>query len=181
MKYLVCIALVCCSYISASAQHCPFDFAAMIVVHVHDEDSTRTIPGLRITLIDSTGKGYVKMHYRNGRFVEDTVRFWQNPPKTTYRGYIDNENPGEMENIRFPFAKDNYVLIVGRGMDLTGFSLRVETTTENSQYLVPFSTIPLHTEDAYALCGVYDDNKFYPREYGQRVYSPVEIILHKKR
>lgn len=152
----------------------------MIVVHVHEQDSARTIPGLKITLIDSTGKGVVSLHYRNKEFVRDTVRFWQNPSATTYRGYIDNENPGEMENIRFRFAKDNYVLIIGRGTDLTGFSIRIETPG-SSQYEPPFANIPLTNADAYNLCGVYDDDTFNIREYGQRIYHPVEVVLQKKR
>jgi hypothetical protein len=181
MKRLFCLVATILICASVFGQHCPYDFSAAIIVHIHEKDSSKTIPNLRLTLIDSSGKALTATYYRNKQFVNDTVRFWQNPAQTTFKGYIDNENPAEDEKIRFPFAADHYVLVISRGMDLTGYSIRIENGKSKNQYQLPYYDVSLSNNDKYILCGTYDEKDYRVKTYGDREYKPVDITLTRKK
>jgi hypothetical protein len=91
-----------------AAQHCPFDFAYILVLDVHAAGDTSLIPGLRITALDSSGRPILASPYDVSFSGMDSLRFWQNPKKTSHHR-IDNENPMNAWRIRFDFAGNNYV------------------------------------------------------------------------
>jgi hypothetical protein len=95
------------------SQHCPFDFANILVVNVHAVNDTSVISNLRITLLDSIGQTVMTQKWGSGEWVDDTLRFWQNPNSTSHSGIMDNNNPMNPRTIRFWFARSNYVLVTG--------------------------------------------------------------------
>ena len=93
----------------SKAQHCPYDNAFISVLKITAAGDTATIDGLRLSLLDSNKSLIIDDIWNGNDFVEDTIRMWQNPPETTFTGYVDNLNPLRPEQVRFWFAKDNYV------------------------------------------------------------------------
>lgn len=168
--------------VCALGQHCPFDFTAIIVVSVHEKDSAANIPNLRISLIDSAGNNVTDIFYRNGKAVVDTLRFWQNPNETTFKGYIDNENPADPVKIRFPFAKDNYVFVCSRKFEASKYQIKIEKVDgkQNGEYYPIIFPVYLYEQDKYSLCGNYDNEEYSPEYYGERIYKPIEIIMQRK-
>lgn len=173
-KLLTLISLV--SSAVANAQHCPFDFSAIVVLNIHTAGGAGIIPGLKIYMTDSTGAAVMRGNYRNGKWVSDTLWFWQNPEKTTFTGYIDNENPAEEEKIRFPFAKDNYVCVVARDFPLSKYTIVIKEA--NGSNVGKFMAAPLKLRDseAYPLCGTYDDEVYKSRCEGV-IFHPAEVVL----
>ena len=112
--FILTIFLLLLTPTTVKSQHCPFDFSYIIVITVHEKDSIKNIPNLRITIVDSLGNPITETTYKDGLPIADTLTFWQNPNKTTFMGYIDNENPADHAQINFPFAKDNYVFVCDR-------------------------------------------------------------------
>ncbi len=155
------------------AQHCPYDFASIIVVSIHEKDSSKNIPNLKLTLVDSSGNAVLD---RN----EKEIVFWQNPEKTTFEGYIDNNNPAQNEKIRFPFAKDNYVWVCSIYFSLDDYYLKIEKIGDIPQYRLPdYKLIKLYEVDKFHLCDSYK-NEDYHKDFGsRRLYKPIEIIIDK--
>ncbi len=168
---------------AAKSQCCPFDNAAIIVVTVHEKDSTKNIPHLRITIVDSLGNPITETTYKDGQPVVDTLRFWQNPNKTTFVGYIDNENPADPTRINFPFAKDNYVFVCGHNFSTKNYRIKIEEIDgkANGVYSPLHWTVPLYDQDKYSLCETFDDLEYSPLYYGTRLYKPIEIIMGRKK
>lgn len=84
------------------------------MVNIHTDKDTALLTGLTLSIVDS-----------NGKWVAD---FWQNPPRTTFKGYIDNENPARPKRIRFPFAKDNYVWVTRSRFKLEQYNIKISYT-----------------------------------------------------
>jgi len=185
------------SAITVKGQHCPFDNTAIIVVTVHEKDSSKNIPNLRITFVDSLGNPVTKTRYKNGKAVVDTLRFWQNPAKTTFQGRIDNENPSTDSKICFPFAKDNYVFTCSHDFPNTPdkifsnnyrpkpkkYFIKIEEIDgkENGEYYPLHWPVPLYEQDKYSLCGTFNDTEYSPVHYGGRIYKPIDIIMQRKK
>ena len=150
-----------------AAQHCPFDLSAIVVLYIHSADEARTIPGLKVSLLDSNGN------------TKDL--FWQNALASTARGYIDNEHPARVRQIRFPFALDHYVWVCGSRFPLGKYRVRIESPGGETKNVFETLIIPLSDNDLFSLCGTYDE-EIYPKwmEREGVPYRPVEVILNKR-
>lgn len=82
-------------------QHCPYDNAALMALYIHEANDSAVISDLKITLLDKKGNAMLHNEWRKGKWVKDTTYFWQNPKRTTFKGYIDNNHPAKNEQIRF--------------------------------------------------------------------------------
>lgn len=157
------------------AQHCPFDFSWIIVVEARDTTG-QTIPDLRITLLDSLQQPVKYSRWTGRNWIEDTLRFWLNPPKTTGNRRIDNENPMEPEHIRFWFARDNYVVVTGLYHKIRRYIL-VEDTV-NGRYAP--AIIPITPEYCYPLCGSYSHWDLGEKYGFVKNYKPLHITLEQR-
>lgn len=153
----------------AKAQHCPFDMSAIVVVKIHTDKDTALITGLTLSIVDS-----------NGNWVAD---FWQNPPQTTFKGYIDNENPARPKHIRFPFAKDNYVWVTRSRFKLGHYNIKISyTRPDKKKDLFESIIISATNDDVYPLCGTYDEEAYPPWMLNdrQKIFKPIEVVVKVK-
>ena len=179
MRYVV-VVFVVLSAVVAYAQHCPFDGAGIIAIRPLEESSSTIIPNLRITLLDSVYNVVFGTELRDGAWVTDTVEFWQNPQKTTFRGYIDNANPADGRRIRFPFARDNYVWVCSDRFPAGRYYVQIEDI-DGKENGGAFKTLvlSLRNDDVYTLCSTYDEEE-YPESGEGRRFEAVEITLLSK-
>jgi hypothetical protein len=179
MKKLLTLALAAATSL-VTAQHCQFDFAAIVVLNIHGPDGPQVIPGLKVYLNDSAGNVVMRDNYRHGAWVKDTLWFWQNPEKTTFTGYIDNENPAEEEKIRFPFAKDHYVTVVPRGFLLHKYRIIIRDR-DGELHGGDFLQEKIYLPDAqvYPLCGTFAYEEYRSRTPGIE-FSPTEVVLTRR-
>lgn len=153
----------------AFGQHCAYDFASIIVVYVHEKDNLNTIPNLKITLVDNEGNAVLDHN-------DKEIVFWQNPQKTISK----YNSPEKAKEIRYPFAKDNYVWVCGVNFSVDDYYLKIEETGNTSHYNLPYyKLIRLYEADKFHLCDAYDNEDYFTYT-GRRLYKPVEIILQKK-
>lgn len=171
--------LPCILPLSLAAQHCGYDFASIIVVRPHTEGDTAVIDGLRITLLDSTNMpatnyGHAIHLFRPNSDFE-ACDHWQG-------GF------GVGHQVCFPFAKDNYVLVIPSGYDTGKMKVLVQDERPRSSAKIRQrkwpkrfmqQIVPLSAFDEYLLCGVYDC-VVYPDLHDRPAYHPVEIILHMR-
>ena len=156
-----------------AAQHCGYDGAAIIVLHPHGVGDSTVIGGLRITLLDSNN---VPLTY-GGRPFEP---FFRNTDRSAWDAPGVHHRPGRQVDHLFPFAEDNYVLVIGRGLDLRGCSVLVQDERPWGEGPVYRQmVVPLALEKGYSLCGRYDDAAYrtYPDE---RPYAPVDITIFQR-
>ena len=156
------------------AQHCGYDFRSVIVVRPHADGDTVVIEGLRITLLDSNNlpvTHYDKAWHLFHRNVEQHLRHKKD-------GHFDVPD-------FFPFAQDNYVLVVPNGFLTDKMKVLVQderhSGTPNKRgdrRPVHFKqqAVPLTAFDSYRLCGVYDE-EVYPELSDRPPYHPVDVIL----
>ena len=123
-KYLFILFIFITFYVKA--QHCPYDYAAIIVLHITDSTSDENIKNLRITLLDIDKKPIVLEEWTGKQMAFDTTNFWQNPDSTTAKGYIDNEHPFQTTKVRFWFAKDNYLWVCDRSYPIEKCFIKIE-------------------------------------------------------
>ena len=154
------------------AQHCGYDFASIIVVHAHRANSTVVEPRMRITLLDTNnlpavinGQEWNRFRPNVGRSVLHD-RTWQ-PHFERYSGRV------------FPFAGDNYVLVVPAHMDYTGYSILVQDERNGGMGELKRTVVPISNTDVYPLCGRYDEEVYPPME-GRPNFAPVDIILYPR-
>ncbi|RRJ89862.1 hypothetical protein EG240_10725 [Paenimyroides tangerinum] len=167
-KLLTFLFLISLSHF-AFGQHCAYDFASIIVVTIHEKENLNNIPNLKVTIVDSEGNNVLD---RN----DNEIVFWQNPEKSSTE-YNNFENAKE---IRYPFAKDNYVWVCGVNFSVEDYYLKIEETGNTSKYHLPYyKLIKLYEVDKFHLCGNYH-NEDYHTYSGRRLYKPVEIIVQKK-
>lgn len=162
-----------------NAQHCPYDFASLIVVRPHLEGDTQVVKGLRITLLDSTNLpvtiGGEAWHlFRPNTDIKACERYQH----SLARGH----------DVCFPFANDNYVLVLPRSMDTSKMKvlvqddrLPVNVDHHGRNWIHPFrmQVVPLNPYDSYPLCGRYSDEVYPPME-GRPNFAPVDIILYPR-
>ncbi|MBK9417453.1 MAG: hypothetical protein IPO05_08595 [Flavobacteriales bacterium] len=156
-----------------AAQHCGYDGAAIIVVHPHGMGDSTVIGGLRITLLDSNN---VPVTY-SGRPYEP---FFRNTDRGSWDAPGVNHRPGRDVDHLYPFAQDNYVLVVDRGMDLRGCSVLVQDERPwGSGPVFRQVVVPVDLEVGYSLCGRYDDLVYrtYPEE---RPYAALDITVFQR-
>lgn len=169
---LLPLALATCTH----AQHCGYDFAAIIVVRPHLQGDTNVVKGLRITLLDSTNlpvnfSGAAQHLFRMNTDLDACAR-WQGRFAEGYK-------------LCFPFAKDNYVLVIPRGTDTAKMKLLVQDDRlpmtvdyhrQNWIHPFPMQVVPLTGFDSYPLCGNYND-VVYPQLDGRPSFAPVDVVL----
>lgn len=159
-----------------SAQHCGYDFSSIIVVRPHLAGDTNVIEGLRITLLDSTNlpmahQGHAWDLFRPNSDYEACAH-WQG-------GFARGCQ------VCFPFAKDNYVLVIPTGYDTSRMNVLVQDERPRSPIDIRRRIwpkrygqriVPLTAFDSYRLCGVYDREAYPPME-GRANFAPVDISL----
>lgn len=154
----------------AFGQHCAYDFASIIVVSVHEKDNLNNIQNLKISIVDSKGNT-VSDH------KEKEIVFWQNPEKSS-TVFNNFENARE---IRYPFAKDNYVWVCGVNFSVDDYYLKIEEVNDSSQYRLPdYKLIKLYEVDKFHLCDSYKNEDYHKSFGSRRLYKPIEIIVAKK-
>ena len=60
MKTLLGLLIIILGYCSLPAQHCPFDYMAILVLEVRDAKTNEKIPNLYISLRDDQDKALIK-------------------------------------------------------------------------------------------------------------------------
>ncbi len=158
------------------AQHCPFDYAHILVVDVSAEGDSISIPNLHLTLLDSTGETVMTERWTGDRWEAQPIQLWQNPSSTTHSGLIDNNNPMNPWTIRFWFAEDNYVLVTGH--TLKGAQLKIEDLDgKENQGAFSTTTIALSDTSLYSLC-TGRSNWDRGEEWGPlKDFHPVQVKL----
>lgn len=156
------------------AQHCGYDFLSVIVVRPHVDGDTVVIDGLWITLLDSNNLPlihYDKAWHLFHRNVEQHLQYQKD-------GHFDVPD-------FFPFAKDNYILVVPDGFRAANMKVLVQDERDDGplnkrrdQWPERFkqTVVPLTANDSYPLCGVYDE-AVYPPMQGRPNFAPVDITL----
>ena len=160
LKLLFSLLLLTLSHF-AFTQHCPFDGVSIIVVDVHERNFAKNIPHLKITMVNVEGKPVLD-------YKGNEITFWQNLEKSIH-SINDLDHAKEM---RFPFAKDNYVWVLPKSFQIDGYFLKIENTVKPTK----FDKIKLYDVDKYHLCGQYTNEQLSSYS-GQRVYQPIEIII----
>lgn len=153
------------------AQHCGYDFASIIVVHPHLEGDTQVVRGLRITLLDSANLPYTHpghaWHLFRPNSDREACAQWQG-------GFARGHK------VCFPFAEDNYVLVIPRGTDTSKMKVLVQDDRRPvyADRIEPFAmqVVPLTAFDNYPLCGRYDD-EVYPHMEQRPAYAPVDVVM----
>ena len=100
----------------AHAQHCGYDFASVIVLRPHTEEDTALIQGLHITLLDSANLPLTNQGSSGGNFLSNSA----------YEACADRQGAFmEGRHVCFPFAKDNYTLVISAGYDTSKMKVLV--------------------------------------------------------
>ena len=154
------------------AQHCAFCGARISVLKPVAQGENIAISGLKITILDSLGKPIMKdVHRADIGWTTDTLRMWQNPTQTTFKGYIDNTNPMQPKKMRFWFAEDNYVL-----MQLLAGSFSISIEDPKGRFAS--KKVSIEGFKSYPLCSSFS-NWDLPTEYRSFVadFSPLLVEL----
>lgn len=175
MKFLGVIALL--SVLPAHAQHCAYDFRSVIVVRPHLSGDSMVIAGLRITLLDSNNLPVVH-HGQPWNLFRRNVE----PDRIRHRhGTFDRSD-------QFPFAQDNYILVVPNGFDTARMKVLVQDERDigplnerRDQWPMRFKqqVVALTNFDLYPLCGVFDE-EVYPTMANRPSFHPIDITLHPR-
>lgn len=157
--------------IPATAQHCAYDFASLIVVRPQADGDTALIEGLRIVLLDkdnlpatSTGTPFYLFQRNTDRPTQ-----WLHP--TTWK------RNGKRQ---FPFAQDNYILVVPNHFHMENYRVLVldeRPGTDGPRYRQQL--LHLHPSRSYRLCGRYAD-EVYQAGPGEAAFTPVNISLFER-
>ncbi len=160
-----------------TAQHCGYDFRSILAVRPHTTGDSTVIDGLRITLLDSNNVPVV--HYdKPWHLFERNVE----PP---FCGNVRYKGPYEPS---FPFARDNYVLVVPNGFRTAKMKVLVQDERDarplnkrRDRWPLRFKQVmvPLTAFDNYPLCGVFDE-QVYPPLNDRPPFHPVDIILYPR-
>lgn len=155
----------------SSAQHCAFDFYSILVVRPHAEGDTNVVDGLRVVLLDqdnlpatATGTPFY-LFQRN----TDRPRQWMH--STTWR------RNGKRQ---FPFAQDNYVLVVPNHFQMENYRVLVmdeRPGDDGPRYRQQL--LHLHPTQCKPLCGRYDD-EVYQAGPDEPPFRAVSISLFER-
>lgn len=166
------------------AQHCPFDGAAILVLDVHREGDTSTIPGLHITLHNQNDQPLMTEWWRDDVRERDTLTFWRNVEETTLTSSSGSGFQNYVQHHRYPFARDHYVMVVSAAFPIEQYRLVIEDRDGDAGG-GSFGTLilPLTPHDLFPLCGTYDDEvyaEFEERRDGRNIrrkYWPITVSL----
>lgn len=165
--------------IGTMAQHCGYDFASIIVVRPHLAGDTTVTEDLRLTLLDS-----------NNVPVMDHGRPWyQFKRNADYEACAQWQGRfSEETNVCFPFAKDNYVLVIPHGFATATMKVLIQDERPRTHVDIRRrhwpkryrqQIIPLTAFDSHSLCGTYND-AVYQAPSGRPAYHPVDVILYEE-
>lgn len=160
-----------------NAMHCGYDFTSYIVLDVHESGKKENIKGLKITVVDNTGKDLIN--------VANRYSFKNaNQPMAFTSNYLIGDNnqrlqPGETakkERYFFPFAKDNYLLSVANTFPADDFSVKIEDV-DGKENGGKFKTLilPLYAYNMYVLCS--NESQQAAVKFGRKMNKPVDIVL----
>lgn len=161
------------------AQHCGFDHSSIIVVRPVEAGDSAVIEGLRITLLDSTNLPYV--NYGRAFYL-----FQPNTDPATCDGHLWGTFSGSP--CCFPFATDNYVLVIPNGLKVEGMRVLVQDERDDGPWNKRYDRGPvrfrqqvvtLTGNDSYRLCGAYD-SKVYPAMEGRPNFAAVAVNLQPR-
>jgi hypothetical protein len=172
MRPLTLLTIALYTAPTVPAQHCGYDFASIIVVHAHRANSHTVEPRLRITLLDTNnlpavinGEEWNRFRPNDGRRILHD-RTWQ-PHFDRYKGH------------EFPFAGDNYILVVPARLNYTGYTILVQDERNGSLGELRRTVVPITNNDVYPLCGRFDEEVYPPLE-GRPNFAPVDITLYPR-
>jgi hypothetical protein len=152
----------------ARAQHCAFDFYSIIVVRPHAHGDTNLVEGLRVMLLDQDNLPATATGTPFYLFQRNTDRPQQWIPTTAWR------RNGKRQ---FPFAQDNYILIVPNHFHMGNYRvLVVDERPGNDGPRYRQQLLHLHPSQCYSLCGHYWD-EVYENAPGEPEFHPVTITL----
>jgi hypothetical protein len=164
-----------------SAQHCSYDFSSVIVVRPHAVGDSTVVDGLRITLLDSNNVPMTHGGRPYSPFIRNTDRNAWDAPEVRHR-------PDQLAKHLFPFAEDNYVLVLPDRFRTAKMKVLVQDERDadplnkrRDRWPVRFKqlVVPLTAFDSYHLCGAYDE-EFYPPMEGRPTFAPVDITLYPR-
>nr|WP_297309908.1 hypothetical protein [uncultured Flavobacterium sp.] len=157
--------------------HCGFDFTSYFVVYPHEDGKSKTIDGLKISIVDLEGNEVINTN---------NSLSWinANKPLVFTRNYKINE-----QNKRIPitengkwfyyFADDHYLLTISNTFPAENYMLKVEDI-DGDENEGNFKTefVPLASYNMYVLCAA--DERTKVMQFGRRVTNrPVEIVMTK--
>ena len=130
------------------AQHCGFDFHAIVMIKPHASENDSTIvSGLKITVLD---KNYIPLVCYRG----DTAIMYRNDTTQTYR-YEDDRHPARFIPhhpsyissgiFYFGFAADNYISVIGNDPNCKALFAKIEDTLasrEGGRFATTIVNIP---------------------------------------
>lgn len=149
---------------TTNAQHCGYDFAAILLVDIVDKKSKEVVEGLGVTLLDSEGNPVLEKYYRNGSSGPDTLRFFHK-----------NES-GETNMYRFEYKdiwiiEDSYGLIQNYQTDLS----KSKVLIHDPQGRYKDKTVNLNQENLFHLCTDAHD-WYYRKNRSRERIEGLEII-----
>ena len=182
MKKIITTCVLALLFIAAKAQHCPYDYSAIIVLHITDSTSDEVIKNLKVTLLDYNKKPLLQDIWTGKEYRSDSIRFLPNPERTTATGYIDNENPFQTTKTRFWFAKDNYLWVCDRSYPIEKCFIKIEDLDSNrtgGRYATAY--FQMSGRQVYPLC-THFSHWDLGEQYGFiQSYEPVHFYLSRFR
>ncbi|MBK8498954.1 MAG: hypothetical protein IPL52_09085 [Flavobacteriales bacterium] len=170
---MILLFLSCCSLPDVMAQHCGYDNAAILVVRPHAPGDTTVVDGLRITVLDTNN---VPLTYGGRPYPI----FFRNTDGKAFNTPGVNHRPQRGQQRLFPFAQDNYVLVIGHHLDLRGCSILVQDERSwEHRNVYRQMVVPLTLERGYPLCDRFDE-VFYSTYGDEPSYAPIDIPLRRR-
>lgn len=118
MKRAAALFLFLSLFLSAKAQHCPFDYVGILVVSVIDPSTGEAIDNASISMVDQAGNSAEDWR-------KEELLFVQNPASTD--PYWTND---DFKTIRYSFAGDNYILPLSLGFSDKEMQLKIESPNQ---------------------------------------------------
>jgi hypothetical protein len=157
------------------AQHCGYDGAFILVLHVQSDKDTTLIPNLKIMLFDSAGKPIITTQTWDGQhYKPDTATFKLNPQTEA-----DLKNPNYLSILRFWFAKNNYVCYLF--CKPAAAQIKIEDIDgEKNRGNFKTQLVNISQNDFYPLCSNYSSWMHSPQSGFVKNYKPLQVRLQKK-
>lgn len=152
------------------AQHCPYDFQSIIVVHPVAEGDTALVEGLRISLLE-------KDNLPAQATGVPTYLFTRN---TEWSGRIPRRTFRRQGHRMFPFAGNNYILMVPNHFHMDNYKILVQDERPgNDGPRYRMQVMHLDPSQSHPLCGRYDA-LVYPVAEGEPAFTPILIYLFEQ-
>ncbi len=140
LRLLLPFVLSAAAFYTASAQHCPFDNACILVVRPVDAQTGLLIDDMTMSIQDSSGR---ILEDWNGR----QLILIPNPKRTDTAWF-----PYDHNLIRYSFAKDNYIRVLSCTLDAPArLQLVIEDSSAKRTRHYKRMTMPLTSAMLYSL------------------------------